>query len=208
MGILNLFITSFLIGFSGASAPGPMMTMVLTQSSIGGWKDSIKIVSGHAILEGVFVVLLVFGFQSVLNNPVFIKVFSFFGSLFLLYMGINLFVLVFKKEVEIKNSDPIKVPLPIAGILVSLANPYWLLWWLTVGVNLLAQAKNFLVIGVLSFYVGHILSDFVWYLFVGFIGQGLAFPFWKRVYRIILFAASLFLIFFGFYFLRYVFTAS
>jgi len=60
------------------------------------------------------------------------------------------------------------------------------------------------MLGILSFYVGHIFSDFVWYIFIGFVGQGLALPLWNKLYKIILYLASFSLIFFSVYFLKYV----
>ncbi|MCX7796876.1 MAG: LysE family translocator [bacterium] len=212
MGLLILFSTSFLVGFSGASAPGPLMTLVLAQSSLGGWRRSLEIVTGHAILEGILIVLLLLGFQAFLNNPIFLRIFSFIGSLFLIYSGINLFLDIVKNKIfsPSNTDDPPKTKvyslnpsLILAGALTSLANPYWLLWWLTIGVSFIAQAKIYLVIGILAFYIGHILSDYVWYLFIGFIGGALSLPFWRKVYRYILIVASFFLIGFGVYFLRY-----
>ncbi|MCX7941761.1 MAG: LysE family translocator [Dictyoglomaceae bacterium] len=214
MGIIRLFITSFLMGFSGASAPGPLMTLVLTQSSIGGWKKSLEIVSGHAILEGILVILLLLGLQPILRIPIFLKFFSFIGSLFLIYMGASLLLDIIKDRIPIlKNYDnPIKnnpysfnPSLILAGALTSLANPYWLLWWLTIGVSFIAQAKNYLIVGLLSFYIGHILSDYAWYMFIGIIGQSLSLPFWRKIYKYILYFASIFLLIFGIYFLSYIF---
>lgn len=204
LNIIGIFLTSFLVGFSGASSPGPMLTIVLAQSSIKGWFESVKIVTGHAILEGVLVILLVLGLQPFLQNTFFLRSFTFIGSLFLIYMGVSLLLSIVKKDIDIKNSYSIKIPSIIGGILVSLSNPYWLIWWITVGVSFLSQAKSYLTLGILSFYLGHILSDYVWYIFVGFIGQGLSLPFWKRIYEIILILASIVLLIFGFYFLIYV----
>lgn len=212
MGLLILFSTSFLVGFSGASAPGPLMTLVLAQSSLGGWKKSLEIVTGHAILEGILIFLLLLGFQSFLSNSIFLRIFSFVGSMFLIYSGTTLFLDIIKNKIfsSSNTDDPPKTitysfnpSLVLAGALTSLANPYWLLWWLTVGVSFIAQAKVYLVIGILTFYIGHILSDYVWYLFIGFIGGALSLPFWRKVYRYILIVASFFLVGFGAYFLRY-----
>jgi threonine/homoserine/homoserine lactone efflux protein len=214
MGIITLFITSFLVGFSGASAPGPLMTLVLAQSSIGGWKKSLEIISGHAILEGILVILLLLGLQPILKNAIFLKVFSFVGSLFLIYMGVSLAIDIIKGKIFLsKNSnDSLKKnysftpSLILAGALTSLANPYWLLWWLTIGVSFMAQAKNYLIIGILSFYIGHILSDYLWYIFIGILGQGLSLPFWRKIYHYILIFASFFLFGFGIYFLILIFN--
>lgn len=208
LNVIGIFLTSFLVGFSGASSPGPMLTMVLTQSSIKGWLEAVKIVSGHAILEGILVILLLIGLQPFLQNVIFLKSFTFVGSLFLIYMGFGLLRSIIRKDIDIKQSSPVKIPSLISGILVSLSNPYWLIWWITIGVSFLSQAKNFLVLGVLSFYLGHILSDYVWYIFIGFVGQGLSLPFWKKIYEFILTLASVVLLIFGFYFLIYVFKGG
>lgn len=208
LSIIGIFLTSFLVGFSGASSPGPMLTMVLAQSSIKGWFEAVKIVTGHAILEGILVILLLLGLQPFLQNTVFLRSFTFVGSLFLIYMGFSLLLSIIKKDIDIKNSYSVRIPSIIGGILVSLSNPYWLIWWITVGVSFLSQAKNYLTLGILSFYLGHILSDYVWYIFIGFIGQGLSLPFWKRIYEVILVLASIVLLVFGFYFLIYVFKGG
>ncbi len=201
------------MGFSGASTPGPLMTLVLTKSSIGGWKKALEIISGHAILEGVLLISLLLGFQPILKTPIFIKALSFIGSIFLIYMGISLLLDIAKNRISIlKNSlDPptqiynFNPSLILTGALTSLANPYWLLWWLTIGVSFIAQAKNYFVIGILSFYMGHILSDYVWYIFIGLIGQSLSLPFWRKVYKYILYFSSVFLLIFGIYFMSYIF---
>ena len=203
MEIITLFFTSFLVGFSGASTPGPLMTLVLAQSSIGGWKKSLEIISGHAILEGILLILLLFGLQPVLEHPVFLRSFTLLGSVFLIYMGITLFISILNNRIEIKNSDPVKIPLTLAGALTSLGNPYWLLWWITIGVSFITQAKSLLLLGILSFYTGHILADYTWYIFIGILGQGLSLPFWGKVYRYVLYFSSLFLFGFGLYFIYY-----
>lgn len=179
------------------------MTLVLAQSSMGGWKKSIEIISGHALLEGILLVLLLLGLQPILKNPVFLRSFTLLGSAFLIYMGITLFISILNRGIELKNSDPISIPLILAGALTSLGNPYWLLWWLTIGVSFITQAKNLLVLGILSFYTGHILADYVWYAFIGIVGQGLSLLFWKGIYRYILYFSSLFLLGFGLYFIYY-----
>ncbi len=201
------------MGFSGASAPGPLMTLVLTKSSIGGWKKALEIISGHAILEGILLILLILGFQPILKTPIFIKALSFIGSIFLIYMGISLLLDIIKNKISIlKDSlDPptniytFNPSLILSGALTSLANPYWLLWWLTIGVSFIAQAKNYFIIGILSFYLGHILSDYVWYIFIGLIGQSLSLPFWRKIYKYILYFSSVFLLIFGIYFMTYIF---
>jgi len=53
------------------------------------------------------------------------------------------------------------------GFVVSLSNPYWTLWWLTVGLKLVTDAVKLGTPIVSAIYFGHILSDFAWYCLVG-----------------------------------------
>jgi threonine/homoserine/homoserine lactone efflux protein len=55
----------------------------------------------------------------------------------------------------------------IDGILTSASNPYWSLWWATIGLGYLLLSRGQGWRGVLAFFSGHILSDAAWYLFVG-----------------------------------------
>ncbi len=83
------------------------------------------------------------------------------------------------------------------GILISLANPYWYVWWMTIGAAFMVKSVQHSYGGVASFYTGHILADFIWYLFVGFlISTGRRF-FNQKVYIGILISCSVFLLYLG-----------
>ena len=56
----------------------------------------------------------------------------------------------------------------LAGIVLSISNPYWIIWWVTVGMGFVTQSLQFGIIGLLCFYCGHILADLLWYSFVSF----------------------------------------
>ncbi len=69
------------------------------------------------------------------------------------------------------------------GAIVSLSNPYWTLWWATIGVKLAADGLAIGPIGVAAFFIGHELADITWYAFVIYAvhaGKGLLSP---RLYR-------------------------
>jgi threonine/homoserine/homoserine lactone efflux protein len=121
-------------------------------------------------------------------------------------MGISIIVSVIRKKVKfdleaskLRNNLGTKNSLIIVGkgILISLANPYWYIWWLSIGAAFMIKSVKFSVGGVSSFYVGHILADFIWYLFIGFIiSTGRRF-FNQKVYIAILIVCSLFLLYLG-----------
>ncbi len=56
----------------------------------------------------------------------------------------------------------------ISGAMVSLANPYWIIWWATIGMGYLMSAIKSGIAGVGAFFIGHILADLAWYSLVSF----------------------------------------
>ena len=82
----------------------------------------------------------------------------------------------------------------VFGALVTLSNPYWSLWWATIGLGYMVWATGLGSAGVTSFYVGHILADFAWYGLVAFAlvtGRRLMPP---LAYRILIVGCGLFLL--------------
>ena len=88
----------------------------------------------------------------------------------------------------------------VAGVLMSAANPYWLIWWLTIGLGYVMFSGQYGVAGVALFYLGHILADFAWYTLVsGAVAQGRRFLS-DGLYRGFLAGCGVFLVGFGGYF--------
>ena len=88
----------------------------------------------------------------------------------------------------------------VGGILVSLGNPYWVVWWMTVGAAFMTQSLELGLLGIAAFYVGHILSDFSWY---GLVSTALASGrrfISDKVYRRIMLVCGAFLTAMGLYF--------
>jgi threonine/homoserine/homoserine lactone efflux protein len=46
---------------------------------------------------------------------------------------------------------------------MSLANPYWTIWWVTIGLGYITYSIAFGLPGLLAFFAGHILADLIWY---------------------------------------------
>ena len=53
----------------------------------------------------------------------------------------------------------------LGGVAVSLSNPFWSLWWVTVGLSFLNWSRELGLglLGIAAFYLGHILADYAWY---------------------------------------------
>jgi threonine/homoserine/homoserine lactone efflux protein len=80
---------------------------------------------------------------------------------------------------------------------MSLANPYWIIWWATIGLGYVLHSQKLGFIGIVFFFIGHILGDLVWYSAISFaVGKGRKF-FSNKTYRILVGACAAFLAFFA-----------
>ncbi len=66
-----------------------------------------------------------------------------------------------------------KSRLMLSGVLLSVGNPYWVIWWATIGLGFMAHAQELGVWGVLAFYLGHETADVAWFSLVSSaVGKG------------------------------------
>lgn len=197
VNIVTIFVTSFVVGLSGAMMPGPVLTVAISETNKKGFWAGPLIVLGHAVLELSLVIGLVMGLGQVLGSAYVTGSIAIGGSIFLLWMGwditksaINRKV-VFETEGAQTNSafGPV-----VAGITVSLSNPYWSIWWVTVGAGFVLQSLHYKFLGLASFYSGHILSDLFWYSLVSLAVVTGKKILSDRIYQAILVFCGLFLI--------------
>lgn len=185
--------------------PGPVTTLIITESARRGFIAGLLITIGHVLLELGMVVALFFGLGDMLKQNVVAGVIGLLGGLFLLWMGLDIVRSAWTGKVSLdltRRDDHARVssnPI-LAGIVTSIANPYWLLWWATVGAAYLITFRAFGLAGVIAFYIGHTLADWVWNTMVAFVVASGRRVMSDRIYRGVLILCGAFLIALGVYF--------
>jgi len=204
--LAEIFIGAMVVGFSGALVPGPMLTLTITSVAQKGFWASFYISLGHSILELLLVLSFFLGILKYLDNQLLMKIIGILGGLFLLYLGGDLIYSVFRKKITIDLSRPKGKTAPgkyysanfmLKGAVVSLINPYWYIWWVSIGAAFMIKSVKLNIAGVSSFFFGHISADFIWFMFIGFlVNSGKRFLN-QKVYRTILFLCASFLVYLG-----------
>jgi threonine/homoserine/homoserine lactone efflux protein len=204
--LIQLFFSAMMVGFSGALVPGPMFTLMVTRVAQKGFRASFLIVAGHAIAELAILVIFIFGLINYLKNETVIKIIGILGGIGLLYLAYDMIYLSIKNKIKIDldinsgkkiNNSRSSLFILIQGFLINLVNPYWYIWWATVGAAFLLKGTSFGYPGIFTFYAGHISSDFIWYLFIGFILSRGKRIISQKAYRILFLICGLFLVYLG-----------
>lgn len=199
--LISLFFLSFAVAFSGAIMPGPVLAVVIHQTPRKGFWVSPLIIVGHSILEMVLIVAILVGLGELIALKNVKAGIGIAGGSILLWMAFGMLLSARKITLNIKNTpETTKDYNPIvAGVVTSISNPYWTFWWATIGLKLITDAKLFGPLGVSTFYVGHILGDFIWYAIIGLmLVLGKKFL-TDTIYRIIIGICGSFLLGFGIY---------
>jgi len=157
----NLWL--FLLSAAGISLSGVMLPGPLTAATIAkGYNDKnagAMIGVGHGIVEIPIIALIYFGFAVYLADPVVKMATGLAGGLMLVVMGLLIFF-TFRKPVE--GSTILPYSSLVTGIVMTGGNPYFLLWWATIGVALITGAVAFGIYGLVLFTIVHLTCDIAW----------------------------------------------
>ncbi len=198
--LLGIFSSSFLIALSGALMPGPLLTYTVAEAARRGFWAGPIIMLGHGFLELGLLVLLLLGVGAIINQPVIMGAVALSGAAILWWLGYDLMSSAKNSRLDLNGSGDSTIHPFWAGIIMSLANPYWLIWWVTLGLGYVLFAYKYGLWGVAFFFLGHFLADLGWYSLVSMaVAQGKRFIS-DRVYHGFMVACALFLLVFGCYF--------
>ncbi|HIE17289.1 MAG TPA: lysine transporter LysE [Dehalococcoidia bacterium] len=153
----------FLLSAAGISLSGVMMPGPLTAATIAkGYeqqKAGIFIALGHAVVELPLIALIYYGFSHFFISPQVKSVIGLTGGSMLVVMG-----LIVLRNVRKTQTEAVVLPYGslVTGVVLTGANPYFFLWWATIGVALVITASSFGMLGLLVFAVVHWSCDLVW----------------------------------------------
>ena len=169
MTLLDIGLQIILVSVSGVLSPGPLFFANLVLSKNGGFWSGIKIAIGHTIVELPVVILysiplIIFTSQSVTFS--IINFISFIGGISLISFGILFVVKIISKNNKhnyIIESSRIEKPV-IAGMLFTGINPFFFLWWISVGIKLISDSIALLgyPIGIAFLFLVHVWMDYAW----------------------------------------------
>ena len=195
--MLPFLLSVAAISLSGVMMPGPLFAVTIAKSYKSQFAG-IQIALGHAVIEIPLILLIYFGFARFFQNELVQLGLSLAGGAVLIWLGIGMFRV---KAKVIERGRDLPYNSVVAGVVTSLFNPFFLLWWATIGSMLIMKSLSFGVAGFAWLIPVHWLCDLLWLSLVSIMvyrTQSL----WGRKFQEGLFiACSLLLIGFGVWFL-------
>jgi len=192
--------TVVVVTASGALAPGPLFAANLLQGARGGLKSGFMISVGHTLVELPLVILIALGISSVMNFPGFSLIVGLVGGCALIGFGLIQAVGAARHQIKLEEAQEagIQKKALVLGVGLTALNPYFILWWLTVGLGLVVQAVELgALLGVLIMYVSHVWMDYAWLMGTAYLSARGTMLIGGRGYRLLLLGLAAFLIYFG-----------
>ena len=198
VSLLFFLIEVVIISLSGVMAPGPVTAAAIAMGARSRYAGPL-IAIGHGVIEFPLMILIILGMDKIFKSTTTQIVIGLAGGMFLLIMAIQMLRSLRdtkNSEANVTKSRPV-----VAGIVLSGGNPYFLVWWATVGLTLAMTAKGLGIWAFVLFAIIHWLCDLVWLSalsWASFKGSMLLGP---RVQQIVLLICSAALFVFGLFFI-------
>jgi len=197
MALLMFLFSVVVISLSGVLMPGPVTAITVAKGSRQLGAGSL-VALGHGVVEFPLIGLIYLGIGVLFQKTALKIVIGILGGGVLVWMAIEMLINFRRARIEAteRQLNPF-----LGGILLSAGNPYFLVWWATVGAELVLRSVKFGMIGVVSLAVVHWSCDLGWYQFLSLLSfQGGKF-FGKKLQMAVFLVCGLAMLYFGFGFL-------
>ena len=193
---LGFALTVVIISVSGVMSPGPLFTANIMHGLKEGTQSGLKIAAGHTVIELPLIILLAVGVITLETIPEFKTTIVLLGAIGLFgFAGLQIKNVLTKK---MQTGIQVKHGAFLTGIVFSALNPFFIIWWFTIGFKLISDSIeiwSYWGIGIL--FGVHIWMDFIWLGFVAFSASKAGNILSNQNYRILMIALSGVLIYFG-----------
>lgn len=197
--LLVFALTVIAISSSGVMSPGPLFAANVAYGTRTGLKSGIKMAYGHTIVELPLAILLGIGAISLDMLPQFRQYISILGAISLfVFAGLQVRTVFQGSRLDqLPRHGPFFV-----GVLLSALNPFFLIWWFTIGFKLIADSLAlYSFIGIFVVFGFHIWMDYAWLGTVGFLSYRGKSILSAKNYKIFMIVLAGVLVYFGLEFL-------
>ena len=193
MLLLSFLAEAVLISLSGVMSPGPITAVAVVRGGESPYAG-VLVALGHGLVEFPLIALVGWGFGFLVQTAWVRTAIALVGGLVLLAMGIGM--LRSRQRASPADGRVHRLPL-VAGALLSAGNPFFLVWWVTVGAALIGRSLQFGAWGPVVLGVTHWSVDLTWCTFLSALSYRGRRTFGPRFQETVLTLCGAFLVLFG-----------
>lgn len=196
--MLDYLLPGVLIGLSSGIAPGPLMTLVVSQTLRYGFREGAKVAIAPFLTDIPIIVVIMVTLSLFKNIDLFLGIIAFLGASYLLFLAYESFKI---KGFEIDSQD-VKPQSIRKGFLTNLLNPSPYLFYFTVGGAFILKSFNTNAFYSLLFIGGFLSSMVVTKILLAYIvGRSRNF-FKSKAYKVLNWVLGLLLVFYAIKFIQ------
>jgi threonine/homoserine/homoserine lactone efflux protein len=191
--LLSFLAEAILISLSGVMSPGPITAVAVGRGGESPYAG-VLVALGHGLIEFPLIALVGWGFGTLVETPWVRTGIALVGGIVLLVLGIGM--LRQQREAGTSKEPNQRMPL-VAGLVLSAGNPFFLIWWVTVGAALIGRSLQFGTWGPLALGAAHWSVDLTWCTFLSVLSYRGRRTFGPRFQETVLVLCGAFLVLFG-----------
>ncbi|MGI0049724.1 MAG: LysE family transporter [Nitrososphaera sp.] len=202
MSVLDFGVEVIAISASGVLAPGPLFFTNLLYGTRQGARAGLKVAYGHTAVELPLIVLLAAGLFTSAAATQYAGTIGLVGGAGIIgFAALQIANVIRKKDVAAAPAMASRKSPFVAGIALSALNPFFLVWWLTVGLKLIADSATFgLAAGIVILFGLHIWMDYAWLAGTAYLASKGSSVIKSKYYPLLLLALAAVLLYYGVYF--------
>jgi threonine/homoserine/homoserine lactone efflux protein len=137
------------LGLSAGIAPGPLLTLLISETLQHGTKSGVKVALAPIITDFPIIIVTLFVLSRLSHFHAVLGIISLAGGFVLLSMGYES-IRTKGVEIRVREGEPKSLT---KGVLVNALNPHPYLFWLSVGAPIMTKAMSLNISTLVSFIV-------------------------------------------------------
>ena len=199
MNVLDFGIEVIVVSASGVLAPGPLFFANLAYGIRHDKWSGIRVAYGHTTVELPLIIILAVGLFTLDTAKKYASAIELIGGIAILaFAGFQIVSIIKQKRGHDTPNIAGSKDAFIVGIALSALNPFFIFWWLTVGLKLIADSAAFGVIpGLTMLFALHIWMDYAWLASTAYLASKGAFVLKSKYYLTLLLGLTAVLVYYG-----------
>ncbi len=200
MDLVDFGVQVIAVSASGVLAPGPLFFTNMLYGTKQGTRSGLKMAYGHTVVELPLVILLAAGLFSTAFASQYASTIGLIGGVAIIgFAAVQIIDVARKKRGLVQSPVAVGSKSPfVAGIALSALNPFFLVWWFTVGLKLITDSAMFgLAAGIAILFGLHIWMDYAWLVTTAYLASRGSSVLKSRYYPLLLLALAAVLVYYG-----------